>query len=51
MSGECRKIFEVKINMLQEIDDSFESEYDRHDPRLLLCTYCTREYQIPGYPI
>lgn len=27
------------INVLDEIDDSFESEYDKHEPRLLLCSY------------
>ena len=37
------------INVLDEIDDSFESEYDKHEPRLLLCLFCTKEYNIPSY--
>ena len=31
---------EAQIDMLQEIDDSYESEYDKHEPRLLLYNYC-----------
>ena len=38
-----------RINVLDEIDESFESEYDKHEPRLLLCSYCTKEYKIPSY--
>lgn len=41
---------ETKIAMLKEIDDSYESEHDKHEPRLLLCDYCQKEYMIPGYP-
>ena len=37
------------INVLDEIDDSFESEYDKHEPRLLLCSFCKMEYNIPSY--
>lgn len=37
------------INVLDEIDDSFESEYDRHEPRLLLCSFCKNKYNIPSY--
>jgi len=40
---------EYRINMLDEIDDSFESEYDKHEPRLLLCSSCSLEYMIPSY--
>ena len=40
---------EYHINILDEIDDSFESEYDKHEPRLLLCSFCTKEYNIPSY--
>ena len=47
----CHNDIEVTINMLQEIDDSYESENDKHEPRLLLCEYCKNEYQIPGYPL
>ena len=40
---------QYRINVLDEIDDSFESEYDKHEPRLLLCSFCTREYNILSY--
>ena len=47
----CLHDMEIKISMLKEIDDSYESEHDRIEPRLLLCGYCVREYQVPGYPL
>ena len=37
------------INVLYEIDDSFESEYDKYEPRLLLCSFCSTEHNIPSY--
>jgi hypothetical protein len=40
---------QYRINVLDEIDDSYESEYDKHEPRLLLCSYCKKEYMIPSY--
>lgn len=40
---------EAQIDLLQEIDDSYESEYDKHEPRLLLCNYCQKEYSIPSW--
>ena len=40
---------QYRINVLDEIDDSYESEYDKHEPRLLLCFFCTKEYNIPSY--
>ena len=40
---------QYRINVLDEINDSFESEYDKHEPRLLLCTSCKNEYNIPSY--
>jgi hypothetical protein len=40
---------QYRINVLDEIDDSFEYEYDKHEPRLLLCTFCSKEYNIPSY--
>jgi hypothetical protein len=33
---------QYRINVLDEIDDSFESEYDKHEPRLLLCFFCKK---------
>ena len=40
---------QYRINVLDEIDDSFESEYDKHEPSLLLCSFCKKEYNIPSY--
>ena len=40
---------QYRINVLDEIDYSYESEYDKHEPRLLLCSFCTKEYNIPSY--
>jgi hypothetical protein len=40
---------QYRINVLDEIDDSFESEYDKHEPRLLLCSSCSKVYNIPSY--
>jgi hypothetical protein len=47
----CLQDIEIKIAMLKEIDDSYQSEYDKHEPRLLLCEYCQKEYMIPGYTL
>ena len=46
---ECNDDIESHIDMLNEIDDSFESEYDKTEPKLLLCGYCQKEYLIPSY--
>ncbi|HEX9318213.1 MAG TPA: hypothetical protein VF884_04690 [Nitrososphaeraceae archaeon] len=46
---ECNDDIESQINTLQEIDDSFESEYDKQEPKLLLCNYCKKEYLIPSW--
>jgi hypothetical protein len=40
---------QYRINVLDEIDDSYESESDKHKPKLLLCSLCSREYNIPSY--
>ena len=45
----CLQDIEVRISMLKEMDDSYESEQDKHEPRLLLCDYCQKEYLIPTY--
>jgi hypothetical protein len=47
----CSDNVESEIDMLDEIDNSYESEYDKHEPRLLLCDSCKKEFQIPGYPV
>ena len=43
----CHEDLEAKIAMLKEIDDSYDSEADEHEPMLLLCDYCKKEYTIP----
>ena len=40
---------QYRINVLDEIDNSFESENDKHKPRLLICLSCSKEYNIPSY--
>jgi hypothetical protein len=40
---------ESRILILEEIDDSYESEYEKQEPKLLLCDYCQKEYLIPSY--
>jgi hypothetical protein len=40
---------EYRINMLNEINDSYESEYDKVEPKLMLCSSCQQEYMIPSY--
>lgn len=40
---------EILIDKLDEIDDSFESEADKKEPRLMLCSFCQKEYLIPSY--
>ena len=44
---------ETRMKVIDEIDDSFESEYDKstyeQGPKLLLCGYCQKEYHLPAY--
>ena len=40
---------QYRINVLDQIDNSYETEYDKHEPRLLLCSFCKKEYMIPSY--
>jgi hypothetical protein len=47
----CHEDIEIKINILTEINNSYESEYDKSESRLLLCNYCQTEYLIPTYQI
>ena len=37
-----------RIEILDEIGNSFESAYDKHEPRLILCDYCKKEALLPG---
>jgi hypothetical protein len=45
----CHEDLEAKIATLKEMDDSYESQYDKHEPMLLLCDFCHKKYGIPGY--
>ena len=38
---------EYRIGVIDEINDSYESEHDKTEPRLLLCLTCSKEYMIP----
>jgi hypothetical protein len=44
---------ETRMKIIDEIDDSFESEYDKstneQGPKLLLCEHCQKEYLLPAY--
>jgi hypothetical protein len=44
---------EGRMEIIDEIDDSFESEYDKstyeQGPKLILCDYCQKEYLLPSY--
>ncbi len=37
---------EYRMDMLAEINDSFESVHDKSEPKLLLCERCSAEYMI-----
>lgn len=41
--------FESKIDIINEIDNSFESDYDKQEPKLLLCLFCQEEFNIPSW--
>jgi hypothetical protein len=45
--------FNTRINIIDEIDDSFENEGDKSTypagPKLILCSYCCKEYLLPSY--
>jgi hypothetical protein len=49
----CQDNIETQIDQLNELDNSYESEADKttylDGPKLLLCDYCQKEYQIPSY--
>jgi uncharacterized protein with PIN domain len=44
---------ETRMKIIDEIDDSFESDHDKstyeQGPKLLLCEYCQKEYLLPSY--
>lgn len=45
----CPDNIEEKISSLDELNNSYESETDRIEPRLLLCSYCQKEYLLPSW--
>lgn len=47
----CSDDIESQIDMLDDVNNSYESEHDKQEHRLLLCDYCKREYLNPGYEI
>ena len=44
---------ETRMKIIDEIDESFESDYDKstyeQGPKLLICEYCQKEYLLPSY--
>jgi hypothetical protein len=48
-----RLSLESCMKIIDEIDDSFESDYDKSTyecgPKLFLCDYCQKEYLLPAY--
>jgi hypothetical protein len=40
---------EYRMDVLAEINDSFESEHDKTEPRLMLCKRCSEEFMVPSY--
>ena len=44
---------ESRMRIIDEIDDSFESDYDKstyeQGTKLLLCDYCQKEYLLSSY--
>lgn len=46
---DCNDNIENHIDMKNDINNSYESEYDRQEPKLLLCSFCAKEYNIPSW--
>jgi hypothetical protein len=46
-------VYRTNRMKMDEIDDSFESDYDKstyeQGPKLLLCDYCQQEHLLPSY--
>lgn len=53
MIPEAPDNFEAQMQMLDEIDNSFESDLDKstyeQGRKLILCDYCQKEYLIPSW--
>ena len=37
--------------MMNDINNSFESDYDKQEPKLLLCLFCEEEFNIPNWAL
>ncbi len=46
---ECNDNIESYIDMMNDVNDSYESEYDKQEPKLLLCLFCQEEFNIPSW--
>jgi hypothetical protein len=40
---------QYQMDKIDEINNSFESEFDRQEPKLVLCNQCQKEYDIPSW--
>jgi len=40
---------EYRMDVVTEINDSYESEYDKTEPKLMVCKSCSKQYLIPSY--
>ena len=40
---------EYRMDVLAEINDSFESEHDKTEPKLMVCKRCSEKYMVPSY--
>ena len=46
---ECNDDIESYIDMKEDINNSYESPFDKQEPKLLLCHFCKNEYNIPSW--
>jgi uncharacterized protein with PIN domain len=46
---EAPEDLQYQIDKIDEINNSFESAYDKQEPKLLLCNQCQKEYDIPSW--
>jgi hypothetical protein len=40
---------EYRMDVITEINNSFESEHDKTEPRLMLCKRCSEEFMVPSF--
>jgi hypothetical protein len=40
---------QYQMDKIDEVNNSFESELDRQEPKLLICNQCQKEYDIPSW--